>query len=91
MTTVFRPLHDEMMEAITGNSDLLIEAEVPQPLQLFCAHVAAYKVVFERWARNDFSEHVSVINYPAQELSEYLDRSFESLKAQQAKLLGIKK
>lgn len=88
METVFQPLHDEMMLAITKNADLLIEQNLPQPLQLFCAHVAAYKVVFERWSKGDFSEHVSVMNYPTQDLNAYLERSFKHLKEKQARLLG---
>jgi len=67
---------------------LLIEDDLPMPLQLFCAHVAAYKVVFERWGKNDFSEHTSVMNYPTDEMASYLERSFKLLKANQARLLG---
>lgn len=88
MTTVFQPLHDEMMLAITKHADLLIESDLPQPLQLFCAHVTAYKVVFERWNQNDFSEYVSVMDYPTEEINTYLQQSFKRLKAEQSRLLG---
>jgi hypothetical protein len=88
MLTVFQPIHSEMLSLITKNADLLIEDDLPMPLQLFCAHVAAYKVVFERWGKNDFSEHTSVMNYPTDEMASYLERSFKTLKAQQARLLG---
>ena len=88
MTTVFQPLHDEMMLAITKHADLLIESDLPEPLQLFCAHVTAYKVVFERWNQNDFSEYVSVMDYPTEEINTYLQQSFRQLKAEQARLLG---
>ncbi len=88
MQTVFRPLHDVMLSALTKNADLLIEAEFPLSLQRFCAHVAAYKVVFERWSKGDFSENVSVIDYPTAELAQYLETSFRRLKAAQARLLG---
>ena len=88
MLTVFQPIHSEMLSLITKNADLLIEDDLPMPLQLFCAHVAAYKVVFERWSKNDFSEHTSVLNYPTDEMASYLERSFKTLKAQQARLLG---
>jgi len=77
MVTVFQPIHDEMMAVITKNADLLIEDDLPQPLQLFCAHVAAYKVIFERWRKGDFAE-----------LARYLDSSFRRLKSEQAELLG---
>ena len=88
MLVVFKPTHDEMLSIITKNSDLLIEADLPLPLQLFCAHVAAYRVVFERWSDGDFAEHVSVMDYPTAEMNEYFERSFKSLKSEQARLLG---
>ena len=88
MLVVFKPNHDEMLSIITKNSDLLVEADLPLPLQLFCAHVAAYRIVFKRWSDGDFSEHVSVMDYPTAEMNEYLERSFKSLKSEQARLLG---
>lgn len=88
MLTVFQPIHDEMLSIITKNADLLIEVSLPEPIQLFCAHVAAYKVVFERWSKNDFAEHTSVINYPTSEMATYLETSFRYLKSEQARLLG---
>ena len=72
MLTVFKPIHDEMLSIISKNCDLLIEADLPEPLKLFCAHVAAYKVVFERWSEKDFAEYTSVLNYPAIEMARYL-------------------
>jgi hypothetical protein len=89
MRTVFQPLHDEMMSVITKHADLLIEDDLPMPLQLFCAHVAAYKVVFEQWDENNLSEHTSVMNYPTMELALYLEESFRSLKTEQRRLLGL--
>jgi hypothetical protein len=88
MLTVFQPIHDEMLSLITKNADLLIEDDLPKPLQLFCAHVAAYKVVFERWSKDDFAEHTSVLVYPTEEMAAYLERSFRSLKSEQGRLLG---
>ena len=88
MLTVFHPIHDEMLSTITKNADLLIEADLPEALKLFCAHVAAYKVVFERWSKHDFAEHTSVIDYPTREMASYLAESFKHLKSEQARLLG---
>jgi len=87
MVTVFKPQHDEMSSILTENADLLLEAELVSPLQQFCAHVAAYKVVFEQWQLGDFSQHHSVVNYP-DALAGYLETSFRRLKADQSKLLG---
>jgi hypothetical protein len=88
MLTVFRPIHDEMLSIVTKNADLMIESELPESLQLFCAHVAAYKIVFDQWGRHDFREHTSVLNYPTLELGLYLERSFVRLKSEQARLIG---
>jgi hypothetical protein len=88
MLKVFRPINEEMLSLITRNVDLLIEDDLPNALQCFCAHVAAYKVVFERWSNDDFSEHTSVVDYPTKEMADYLGESFRRLKAQQAHLLG---
>jgi len=83
-----QPIHDEMLSIITRNADLLIEGNLPDSLQLFCAHVSAYKVVFDRWSQDDFSEYTSVLNYPTTEMAAYLETSFKLLKAEQAQLLG---
>jgi hypothetical protein len=88
MLTVFKPIHDEMFSIITKNSDLLIESDLPQPLQSFCAHVAAYKVVFDRWSKGDFAENTSILNYQTADMARYLERSFARLKSQQRQLLG---
>jgi hypothetical protein len=88
MLTVFRPMQEEMLTLITKNADLLIEDDLPKSLKDFCAHVAAYKVVFERWSHKDYSEHTSVMDYPTEELALYLGQSFKRLKAEQGRLLG---
>jgi hypothetical protein len=88
MRTVFQPINAKMLLLIENNADLLIDDRLPEPLQLFCAHVAAYKVVLQQWSENDFSEHLSVIDYPTVELTAYLEKSFEDLKSEQRRLLG---
>jgi len=88
MSKVFQPINEEMLSVLTKNADLLVEDDLPPPLLLFCAHVVAYKVVLERWSRNDFSEHTSVLDYPTAEIVKYLEDSFRRLKAQQGRLLG---
>lgn len=91
MKTVFMPNNTKMYELILSKSDLLIEPRMPGGLLDLCAHVAAYQTVLKRWEDNDFSEHLSLIQYPQQAVIEYAQTSFEALKAEQAKLLGKKK
>jgi hypothetical protein len=90
MRTFFRPIHNEMLSLITKNADLLIGDDLPESFQLFCAHVAAYRVVFDQWSENDFSEQTSVIDYPTAEMAAYLRSSFTLLKSQQRRLLGMR-
>lgn len=91
MNKVFRPIHEEMLTIITKNSDLLNEDDLPEPLQLFCSHVAAYKAVFDRWKNGDFSENTSVSKYPREELNQYLGASFRYLKSEQHRLMKTRK
>jgi hypothetical protein len=88
MLTVFQPINDEMLSVITKNADLLIDKDMPPELKAFCAHVVVYKVVFEKWKANDFSEYTSIANYPAKEMEEYLKAAFLVVKKRQTKLLG---
>lgn len=88
MLTVFQPIHEEMLGTITKNADLLVERDLPKALQLFCAHVASYKAVFAKWDKGDFSESTAALNYPTNELGQYLEHSYQHLKTEQARLLG---
>ena len=89
MTTVFMPINTKLYDLILTKSDLLIETEMPQCLLLLCAHVAAYQAVLEQWNNKDFSEHVSVVEYP-NEIEQYAQDSYAKLKAGQSGLLGDK-
>jgi len=88
MTIVFQPIHVQMCDVIEKNADLLIEDDLPEPLQKFLAHVSVYKTVFTRWENNDYSEYTSIMNYPTQELQQYLMQSFRYLKEKQRKLIS---
>ena len=90
MTTIFMPMNKHLFDVILAKSDLLIEAEMPESILLFCAHIAAYEAVLERWKNKDFSEVKSVIHYPAR-FNEYARKSFAHLKAEQDQLLGKSK
>ena len=89
MTTVFMPINTKLYELILAKSDLLIETDMPQSLLLFCAHVAAYQAVLEQWKNKDYSEHLSVVEYP-RAIEQYAQKSYAKLKAMQAALLGNK-
>jgi hypothetical protein len=90
MNTVFMPNNLRMYELLLSKSDLLIESETPKCLLDFYAHVTAYQTVIKKWENNDFSEHTSLIDYPNQELIEYIRKSYVELKAEQSQLIGKK-
>jgi hypothetical protein len=72
---------------IISKAHLLIEDEMPPCLLQFCAHKAGYDVLIERWNQHDYSEHLSVVRHPADELHDYLRESFTMLKREQAREL----
>jgi hypothetical protein len=87
MTSVFMPMNLRMYEIVLSKSDLLIEMQMPESLLLLCAHVAAYQAVMKRWENHDYSEHVSLLNFP-DEILKYAETSYQRLKSEQEKLLG---
>jgi hypothetical protein len=44
-------------------------------------------VLTQRWKDGDFSEHLSVVRHPDDQLYDYLQRSFTRLKREQAREL----
>jgi hypothetical protein len=87
MNTIFMPMNKRLFDLIISKSDLLIETKMPESLLKYCAHIAAYEAVLERWKNKDYSEIQSVIHYPS-EINEYARKSFVQLKAEQDRLLG---
>jgi hypothetical protein len=41
-------------------------------------------VLIERWTQHDYTEHLSVVRHPGDELHDYLQQSFTRLKREQA-------
>lgn len=88
MTTVFLPVLREMRDLVVGRADPLREPDMPPLLLELCAHAAGYEITAARWARGDFSEHLSLVAFPSAELAAYARRGFGELKLEQARLLG---
>jgi hypothetical protein len=72
-----------------ANADLLIEEAMPECFLDLCAHTCAYRAVLARWAKNDFSEHTSILEFPTAGLVRYTADSYKRLKAEQAHLLAL--
>ena len=64
-TNVFMPLN-ELLESLVlkSNSHLIREQEMPECLLNFVAHSCAYKTILKKWEDNDFSEYLSIIDFP---------------------------
>lgn len=88
VTTVFLPNIRAMRDLVVGHADLLMEAEMPPLLLDLCAHVSGYEITAARWAEGDYAEHLSVVHFPAEAISDYARQGFGRLKAEQASLLG---
>jgi hypothetical protein len=91
MVEVFAPLNAEMAALVISHADLLEDREMPQCLLDLCAHVYAYKVVLECWKVGDFSQHTSVIDFPANKLISYTETVYRTLKQRQVDLLGTRR
>lgn len=85
MQTVFIPINKKMYDIILEHGDLIIENEFPESFKDLCSHVESYKTVIKKWELGDFSEHLSLLNYPI-ELDQYVEKGYKLLKYEQNKL-----
>lgn len=88
MSTVFQPMNEEMARLITEHADLIEDIDTPQCLLDLYAHVAAYRPVLEAWKVGNFSEHTSLLEFPARSILKYAREHCRRLKQEQALLLG---
>lgn len=88
MAEVFMPLNSKMAELVTEHADLIEESEMPACLLTLCAHVYGYRAILCAWKQGDFSQHLSVVDFPGEELRAYTGQHYNRLKNEQAVLLG---
>lgn len=86
MLSVFVPINEKIYEIIINNGDLILENEFPKCLKDFCAHVQSYKPVLNKWENKDYSEHISLLNYP-NDLDTYIESGYKYLKVKQSTLI----
>lgn len=86
MTTIFMPLNDIREKIIIEKAHLIVEEQMPKCLLDFVTHVVGYKALLTRWAEGDYSERRSSLGWPP-EFDLYVERSYQELKAEQARLL----
>jgi hypothetical protein len=90
LDNVFIPLNIKMEEILINKAYLIREEKMPDPLLLFCAHSAGYRVIKQKWLKNDYSESNSLIPFP-EGLEDYAKKSYTELKKEQLKLMGPQK
>jgi len=92
MTTVFVPVHHQMMELVLNRAHLIEEPDMPSCLLTLCAHVNGYQAILKKWDTGEISiereDNLSIVNFPGEELAAYAATAFSRLKAEQAELLG---
>lgn len=88
MTTVFMPINRRSYEIIVTKAHLLEGDEMPKFLLDFCAHVAGYEAVLQRWEDGDYSDVGSLLDHPGEPYLHYIRDSFVTLKKRQQALLA---
>jgi hypothetical protein len=84
---VFMPLNEVCEKIIVEKAYLILEEEMPECLLDLVSHVVGYRAVIAKWDKGDFSENLSLIDFPADALGSYLTQSYAELKHQQRLLL----
>ena len=79
------PVNRRMRDLIMDHADLLVEANVPEPLLDFCAHVTSLEVILA--AEADGLEERTLIGHPGAAYVAYVRDTFSSLKSEQQHLL----
>jgi hypothetical protein len=79
------PTNRRMRDIIIEHADLLVETEIPKPLQDFCAHVTSLEVLLSAEAEG-LNEH-PLIRHPGAAYVTYVRDAFTHLKAEQQQLL----
>lgn len=86
ITEIFMPMNAKMVEIILENSDLIEEDEMRQCFRDLCAHYYGYQAILKAWDANDFSQHLSLLHFPGQEIHDYVESRFQILKKRQAEI-----
>ncbi len=88
MVHVFHPLNERIEKVIIENIHLIEGDEIPDSFTKPLSHVSAYRAVKFQWDKENYSEYLSVNNWPTQELLNDVKPIFLALSHEQSKLLG---
>lgn len=90
MTHVFHPMNKKLEAIIVDHLDLVEEDKLPKVFIDVLAHIHVYDAVLKAWESDDFSEHTSIINFPALEMMRAVEPTYKKLRNEQAILSGTK-
>ncbi|GIF62084.1 hypothetical protein Ais01nite_01190 [Asanoa ishikariensis] len=79
------PANVRMRDLIVEHADLIVEDDIPPPLQDFCAHVASYEVHLA--SPGGAPQRRALITHPGAPFVTYVRAGFTALKREQATLL----
>ena len=73
--------NNELIEKLIIEKAYLIKDEkMPECLLGFITHMSGYKANMRKWEQGDYSEALSVIDYPSG-LNEYIESAYQEFKS----------
>lgn len=88
MRDVFHPANERLERIILDHLDLVEGGTAPPVFTETLAHIAVYRAVLRQWENEDFSEYVSVVNFPAAELMQTVEPVYRALLKKQQRLIN---
>lgn len=85
--SVFMPNNERIEKLIVEKAYLIHEQNMPDCLLDFITHLSGYKAILNKWDSGDFSENLSVVDFPV-EIQGYASESYQQLKEKQLELIG---
>lgn len=88
---VLMPLNRRLFEKVLQGGDLLIEEQMPDVVLKFMAHTSAWEATLARWKSGNEDVLTAVVNHPGRGLYRYAEAGYQSLKAEQQRLLAAQR
>jgi hypothetical protein len=86
LSEALMPANKKMRDVIVQHADLLLDNDMPQVLQDFCAHVASYEVLLSRMDQPSVER--TVVRHPGKPYVSYVQTSYAALRKERERLLA---
>ena len=86
LSEALMPANKKMRDVIVQHADLLLDNDMPQVLQDFCAHVASYEVLLSRMDQPSVER--AVVRHPGKPYVSYVQTSYAALRKERERLLA---